>query len=192
MIACLIGRCNIFQNIYLHRKLLALKELEEALIRLHAMMILYLSNAKRFFEQTSVKRILKSVIVSQDEFAKISQSIIDEQQNVDRCAALVNAENRNNISNALQQASVLLINSIHYERQENLCKETSEPEDLDRRVRRLKSKLKSAAQHPRTSHPGADSRSPKQRTHGGLPCLSEKFFRIASMFPSSNLQTERP
>lgn len=31
----------------------------------------------------------------------------------------------------------------------------------------------------------------KQRTHGGLPCLSENFFRIASMFPSSNLQTER-
>lgn len=59
MIARLIGRCNIFQNIYLHRKLLASKELEEALIRLYAMMILYLSKAKRFFEQTSVKRIFK-------------------------------------------------------------------------------------------------------------------------------------
>ncbi len=106
MIARLIGRCNIFQNIHLHRKMLASKELEEALVRLYAMMILYLSKAKRFFEQTSVKRILKSVIVSQDEFAKISQSIIDEQQNVNRCAALVNAENRNNISDALEALSI--------------------------------------------------------------------------------------
>ncbi len=106
MIARLIDRCNIFQNIYLHRKLLASKELEEALIRLYAMMILYLSKAKRLFEQTSVTRILKSVIVNQDEFAKISQSMIDEQQNVDRCAALVNAENRNNISDALEALSI--------------------------------------------------------------------------------------
>ncbi len=106
MIARLIDRCNIFQNIYLHRKLLASKELEEALIRLYAMMILYLSKAKRLFEQTSVTRILKSVIVNQDEFAEISQSMIDEQQNVDWCAALVNAENRNNISDALEALSI--------------------------------------------------------------------------------------
>lgn len=106
MIARLIDRCNIFQNIYLHRKLLASKELEEALIRLYAMMILYLSKAKRLFEQTSVTRIFKSVIVNQDEFAEISQSMIDEQQNVDWCAALVNAENRNNISDALEALSI--------------------------------------------------------------------------------------
>jgi len=106
MIARLIDRCNIFQNIYLHRKLLASKELEEALIRLYAMMILYLSKAKRLFKQTSVMRILKSVIVNQDEFAEISQSMIDEQQNVDWCAALVNAENRNNISDALEALSI--------------------------------------------------------------------------------------
>ncbi len=106
MIARLIDRCNIFQNIYLHRKLLASKELEEALIRLYAMMILYLSKAKRLFEQTSVTRILKSVIVNQDEFAEISQSMIDEQQNVDWCAALVNAENRHNISDALEALSI--------------------------------------------------------------------------------------
>lgn len=106
MIARLIDRCNIFQNIYLHCKLLASKELEEALIRLYAMMILYLSKAKRLFEQTSVTRILKSVIVNQDEFAEISQSMIDEQQNVDWCAALVNAENRNNISDALEALSI--------------------------------------------------------------------------------------
>lgn len=106
MIARLIDRCNIFQNIYLHRKLLASKELEEALIRLYAMMILYLSKAKRLFKQTSVMRILKSVIVNQDEFAEISQSMIDEQQNVNWCAALVNAENRNNISDALEALSI--------------------------------------------------------------------------------------
>lgn len=46
------------------------------------------------------------MIVSQDEFAKISQSITDEQQNVDRCAALVDAENRNNISDALEALSI--------------------------------------------------------------------------------------
>jgi len=85
---------------------LASKELEEALIRLYAMMILYLSKAKRLFEQTSVTRILKSVIVNQDEFAEISQSMIDEQQNVDWCAALVNAENRHNISDALEALSI--------------------------------------------------------------------------------------
>ncbi len=106
MIARLISRFSIFQHIYLKPTLLASKDLEEALIRLYAAIMLYLSKAKSFFEQTSVKRMLKSAIVTQDEFAKYLQSIIDEQQNVDRYAALVDAEKCNNISDAVEALSI--------------------------------------------------------------------------------------
>lgn len=106
MIARMIGRYTIFQNIYLQRTSVASKELKEALIRLYAARILYLSKAKSFFEQTSVKRMLKSAVLSQDEFANLSQSIMNEEHNVDRYAALVDAENRTNISAALEALSI--------------------------------------------------------------------------------------
>ena len=105
-IARLIGRCTILQNIYLPRTSMASRELEHALVRLYAAIMVYLSKAKGFFEQNSVKRMLKSVMVTSDEFAEYLQTIVTEEQNVERHIALLNAEKCNGISDKLDVLSL--------------------------------------------------------------------------------------
>ena len=106
MIARLIGRCTILQNIYLPRISAASKEFKEALVRLYATMMSYLSKAKGLSEQNSVKRMLKSAIVTSDEFVKSLQDMVTEEQNVERYTILLDAEKSNSISHSSGALSI--------------------------------------------------------------------------------------
>ena len=68
VIARMISRYAIYEDIYLHRTSKAIQELKDALVRLYTTILLYLSKAKQFFEQNSAERMLKAVFVSQEEF----------------------------------------------------------------------------------------------------------------------------
>lgn len=105
-IARMISRYAIFEEIYLQRTSRARGELQDTLVRLYATILLYLSKAKAFFGQNSAKRMLEAVIVSQEEFNNLGASMDAEEKMVDRCASLVDAETRNNITEALGSLSI--------------------------------------------------------------------------------------
>ena len=105
-IARMIGRYAIFEDVYLRRTSKATTELENALIQLYSTILLYQSKAKSFFDQSSPKRILGSVFVTEDEFESLARRMESEQSNVDHCAAILDAENQNDISNSLEALSI--------------------------------------------------------------------------------------
>ena len=106
VIARMISRYAIFEDIYLHRASKATQELQDALVRLYTTILLYLSKAKDFFEQNSAKRMLKAIVVSQEEFQKLGESMNLEESMVDRCAGLVDAETRNSVTETLGSLSI--------------------------------------------------------------------------------------
>ena len=69
-------------------------------------MMSYLSKAKGLSEQNSVKRMLKSAIVTSDEFAKSLQDMVTEEQNVERYTILLDAEKCNSISHSSGALSI--------------------------------------------------------------------------------------
>ena len=105
-IARMIGRYAIFEDVYLRRTSKPTTELENALIQLYSTILLYQSKAKSFFDQSSPKRILGSVFVTEDEFESLARRMDLEQSNVDRCAAILDAENQNDISDSLEALSI--------------------------------------------------------------------------------------
>lgn len=105
-IARMLGRYAIFEEIYLHRTSKASMELENALVRLYSTILMYQSKAKRFFDQSSSKRILRSAFVREDEFGGLARKMDLEQSHVDHCAATLRAENQNNINDSLEALSI--------------------------------------------------------------------------------------
>ena len=105
-IARIIGRYAIFEDIYLRRISKASKELENAIVRLYSTILMYQSKARSFFDQSSPKRILRSVFITEDEFEVLARKMDFEQSNVDRCAAIVDAEYQNNISDSLEALTI--------------------------------------------------------------------------------------
>ena len=105
-IARMIGRYAIFEDVYLRRISKATTELENALIQLYSTILLYQSKAKSFFDQSSSKRILGSVFVTEDELEKLARMMDLEKSNVDRCAAILDAENQNDIRDSLEALSI--------------------------------------------------------------------------------------
>ena len=101
-IARMLGRYAIFEEIYLYRTSKASMELENALVRLYSTILMYQSKAKRFFDQSSSKRILRSAFVREDEFGGLARKMDLEQSHVDHCAATLRAENQNNINDSLE------------------------------------------------------------------------------------------
>ena len=105
-IARMMGRYAVFEEIYLRRTSKASVELENALIRLYSTILMYQSKAKRFFDQGSSKRILRNAFVTEDEFGSLARKMDLEQSHVDRCAATLDTENQNNISDSLEALSI--------------------------------------------------------------------------------------
>ena len=97
----MIGRFAIFEDIYLRTASPASMELENALVRLYSTILTYQSKAKHFFEQSSAKRIIRSVFVTEDEFGSLARKMDVEQSIVDRCAATLNTKNQASISDSL-------------------------------------------------------------------------------------------
>lgn len=105
-IARMLGRYAIFEDIYLRRTSKASMELENAIVRLYSTILMYQSKAKSFFDQSSPKRILRGVFVTEDEFANMARKMDLQQSDVDRCAAILDAENQNSVSDSLEALSI--------------------------------------------------------------------------------------
>ena len=105
-IARMIGRYAVFEEIYLRSTSKASTELENALVQLYSTILMYQSKAKYFFEQSSAKRIIRSVFVTEDEMGRLAKKMDVEQSIVDRCAATLNTENQASINESLGALSI--------------------------------------------------------------------------------------
>ena len=94
----MISRYAIFEDIYLRQSSPATHKLKEALVSLYAAILVYLCKAKAFFQQSTPKRLVKSVFVAEEEFQELLTNINLEQSEVDRCAMSVPTERQNTIS----------------------------------------------------------------------------------------------
>lgn len=61
MIAHMIGRYAIFEDLYLRRKSTATDELRAALVQLYAAIMIYLVRARSYFEQNSFSESIVSI-----------------------------------------------------------------------------------------------------------------------------------
>ena len=132
-IARMIGRYAIFEDIYLRNTSAASMELENALVQLYSTMLIYQSKAKCFFEQSSARRIIRSVFVTEDEFGSLARKMDLQQSVVDRCAATLNVENQNIISDSIE--------SLAISQDENIARLKGLLQKMDEPILRMSSQL---------------------------------------------------
>ncbi|KIM92814.1 hypothetical protein OIDMADRAFT_107066 [Oidiodendron maius Zn] len=89
-IAQMICRYAVFEDVYAQSISAADDELERALIRFYAAILIYLSKARKYFQENSAKRIIKSGLLAKTDLESYFQNIIKTQETVDRCSDLVN------------------------------------------------------------------------------------------------------
>lgn len=82
-LAELICRYAIVENLYPQSTSEAAAELERALVKLYAAILIYLSKAKHYIEQGSAKRILKSGTPVESDFDTFLNDIRATQEGVD-------------------------------------------------------------------------------------------------------------
>lgn len=82
------------------------KLLEEAILRLYTSILTYLARVKRFHEEITSKRVLKSIIDPLTRFQSLMTRMTNEQLEVDRCAQMVQAARTTNIGERLENASL--------------------------------------------------------------------------------------
>ncbi|OCK86125.1 hypothetical protein K432DRAFT_341989, partial [Lepidopterella palustris CBS 459.81] len=87
-IAELICRHAVIEHLYSQSTSEAAGELERALVKLYAAILIYLSKAKYYLEQGSAKRILKSGLLAGSEFDTYLNDIRTAQDGVDKCTVL--------------------------------------------------------------------------------------------------------
>lgn len=100
------ARYRLIECIYLHHPRPATELLEQAIIRLYTVILRYIVQAKRYFQQRTGIRILKSGILAQDDFQDLLQTMDTEEKEADRCADLVRAEMANETSVQLANLSL--------------------------------------------------------------------------------------
>ena len=105
-IARMMGRYAVFEQIYLRSISKASIELENALIALYSTILMYQSKAKHFFDQSSLKRIIRSASVTENEMGGLLKKMDVEESIVDRCAASLNTENQASIKESLGALSI--------------------------------------------------------------------------------------
>ncbi|KAH7372269.1 hypothetical protein BKA66DRAFT_175722 [Pyrenochaeta sp. MPI-SDFR-AT-0127] len=93
-IAELICRHVVTESLYIQGASEANKVLEPALVRLYAKILGYLSTAKRYLEQRTTKRLLAGVVLDETQLVSALNDIRSEEDNVDRCMALVDRNDR--------------------------------------------------------------------------------------------------
>ena len=133
-IARMIGRYAVFEQIYLRSRSKASTELENALIKLYSTILMYQSKAKHFFDQSSLKRIIRSAFVTEDEMGTLAKKMDVEESTVDRCAATLSTEKQGSIIESLDALSTGQHES--YTRLEGLLQSIDEP------VHRMSSQIK--------------------------------------------------
>lgn len=107
-VANLIVRYSIFEAIYLrYSATAATNQVKHSLLKLYAAVLMFLGKAHHYYDQNSAKRIANSLIrftdVSIDE---LMHDVRDRQNEVERDARLVDAENQHKISHDLNTVAV--------------------------------------------------------------------------------------
>lgn len=85
--------------------------LEQAVIRLYTTILNYLIQAKRYFQQRTGIRILKSGLLAQDDFQDLLQKMDIDEREADHCADSVKTEMANETADQFANLS-LEINNI--------------------------------------------------------------------------------
>ena len=137
-IAHLIGRYAILEGLYLHRISDSTTKLKEALIEVYALILQYLSKVKDYFDQNTVKRMIKSMGPS-GKFEELLDKIRSGQNNVNQVTDLVDAEDRNKLRESLSAMS--LNQNEYYTDLRRLL------DDVDGPMARLGSQLETVEDH---------------------------------------------
>ncbi|KAH8649711.1 hypothetical protein BGZ60DRAFT_569767 [Tricladium varicosporioides] len=87
-VAELICRHAVLEQLYLRQASKAAEELQRALVTLYATLLIYLSKAKQYLEQSTAKRIVKSALLTETEFDTYFNNIRRAQDAVSQCTAL--------------------------------------------------------------------------------------------------------
>jgi hypothetical protein len=109
-VAELICRYAIFEDVYLQSPSAAAEELQRALVKFYAAIMIYLSKAKSYFEQNSTGRFgipivvyilmtftvrrLKSGLLAKSDIESCFSAIAVAQETVVRCSSIVEMEGR--------------------------------------------------------------------------------------------------
>ncbi|PVH75975.1 ankyrin [Cadophora sp. DSE1049] len=93
-IAEIICRYAIFEGVYLQSPSAATNELQRALIKFYAAIMTYLSKARRYFDQNTAMRRLKSGLLPQSAIESSFDAIGTAQEAVDRCSSMVGMQSQ--------------------------------------------------------------------------------------------------
>ncbi|KAF1966557.1 ankyrin [Bimuria novae-zelandiae CBS 107.79] len=88
-VAELICRFRLTEELYLQGTITAVKELEKAIVKLYAHILGFLSAAKQYLEQGTMKRITKSAFLTETDLGSSLDAIQAAEKDVDRCMVLV-------------------------------------------------------------------------------------------------------
>ena len=137
-IAHLIGRYAILEGLYLHRTSDSTTKLKEALIEVYALILQYLSKVKDYFDQNTVKRMIKSMGPA-GKFEELLDKIRSGQNDVNQLTDLIGAEDQNKLHESLSAMSS--------NQNENYTDLRRLLDDLDGPMARLGSQLKAVEDH---------------------------------------------
>lgn len=91
-ISNIIARSAILEDLYLGKNLKISDLLENTLTRLYAKILGYLAKATKYYSSRTIKNVAKSVFADSSATQPISSQVDLEQNEIDRCVALADAE----------------------------------------------------------------------------------------------------
>ncbi|KAH6670150.1 hypothetical protein B0J14DRAFT_517196 [Halenospora varia] len=92
----IICRYAVFEDVYLQSPSPATDELQRALVKFYAAIMVYLSKVKSYFEQNSAMRRLKSGFLAKSDIESYFSAIATAQETVDRCSCMVEMQEKLN------------------------------------------------------------------------------------------------
>ncbi|KAH0537657.1 hypothetical protein FGG08_005570 [Glutinoglossum americanum] len=92
VISNLLVQYDIYTTLYLHDKAKATDEMRRCMVELYMSVLSFLAKAKRYYMQSTAKRIAKSFTQFADGYRTLLTTIAVQQKDVDRCASLLDAE----------------------------------------------------------------------------------------------------
>ncbi|KAJ5152823.1 Galactose oxidase/kelch beta-propeller [Penicillium canariense] len=104
------ARYRIVERIYLQRSSSATDVLQQAVLRLYTTILNYLIQAKRYFQQRTGTRILKSGVLVQTDFQDLLDRMDADEREADRCADLVKTEMTNDAADQFANMSLEISN----------------------------------------------------------------------------------
>lgn len=101
------ARYRLVEMIYLGRITETTKQLEQAVVQLYASMLLYLAKAKRYFDQNTFVRVVKSGLLAKSDLYELLDKMDLHEKEAERCATLVEVEMNKGTGDQMKQVSDL-------------------------------------------------------------------------------------